>query len=274
MLLICYVGLLLPVLGFVNIYFMLYSFVADHYQYAAMIVPCAAVCRPGDDVFSAVGPPLDWLRARRGIAGRVGISYLAAKCDLCRPGDVVRATIKENPDCWLAYDNLGFALVLRGKGEEAMPLFQKALELRPDYPEAHYHLGIGWPSAASSTRRSLNIERRSSSTRSTSRPIKISAWRWPAAATPIEATAEFKKALAIEPAYAEAHYNLGRVLAGRGEVDAAIAEYQKAIELRPDYVDALNNLGVASPAQPIRRGHRSISAGAHRSIPTTPPRGI
>ena len=40
-----------------------------------------------------------------------------------------RATIKENPDCWLAYDNLGFALVLRGKGEEAMPLFQKAARI-------------------------------------------------------------------------------------------------------------------------------------------------
>ena len=43
MFLVCYVALLLPALGFVSIFFMEYSLVADHWQYAAMIVPCAAL---------------------------------------------------------------------------------------------------------------------------------------------------------------------------------------------------------------------------------------
>ena len=40
---VCYVALLLPALGLVNVAFMEFSLVADHWQYAAMIVPCAAL---------------------------------------------------------------------------------------------------------------------------------------------------------------------------------------------------------------------------------------
>ena len=43
MLIVCYTALLLPALGFTNIYFMRYSLVSDHWHYAAAIVPC----RPG-----------------------------------------------------------------------------------------------------------------------------------------------------------------------------------------------------------------------------------
>ncbi len=53
----------------------------------------------------------------------------------------------------------------------------------------------------------------------------------------------YQKALEIKPDYAQAHYNLGIVLAGRGQSDEAIAHYQKALEIKPDFVEAYYNLG-------------------------------
>jgi protein O-mannosyl-transferase len=60
-----------------------------------------------------------------------------------------------------------------------------------------------------------------------------------------EAIAHYRKALAIKPAYADAHNNLGVALAGRGPVEEAIAHYQEALESKPDFADAHNNLGIA-----------------------------
>ena len=48
-----------------------------------------------------------------------------------------------------------------------------------------------------------------------------------------------------QSADATAHLNLGNVLYGKGQLDAAIAEYRKAIELKPDFMMAHNNLGAA-----------------------------
>ncbi len=60
-----------------------------------------------------------------------------------------------------------------------------------------------------------------------------------------EAIAEAQRALEAWPGYAEAHYNLGNALAGRGQVDAAIAHYQKVLEIKPNNAETLNNLGYA-----------------------------
>ena len=59
-----------------------------------------------------------------------------------------------------------------------------------------------------------------------------------------EAIAECKKAIAINPNYAEAHTNLGLVYYNKGMFDEEIAEYKKAIAINPNYAKAHNNLAV------------------------------
>jgi hypothetical protein len=64
-----------------------------------------------------------------------------------------------------------------------------------------------------------------------------------------EAVASYRRALAIEPDYPLAHYNLGNALTGLGALDEAIASYHKALAIKPDYADVHCNLGAAFWAQ-------------------------
>jgi tetratricopeptide (TPR) repeat protein len=55
----------------------------------------------------------------------------------------------------------------------------------------------------------------------------------------------YKAALKIKRDYVVAHYNLGNVLAKKGNIDEAIVHYQEAVRIKPDYAKAHNNLGTA-----------------------------
>jgi tetratricopeptide (TPR) repeat protein len=58
-----------------------------------------------------------------------------------------------------------------------------------------------------------------------------------------EAEANYRKAIAIKPEYAEAHSNLGNTLKELGRLEEAEASYSKAIAIMPDLAEAHSNLG-------------------------------
>lgn len=55
----------------------------------------------------------------------------------------------------------------------------------------------------------------------------------------------YRKALARDPRFADAHVNLGRMLHEAGEVHAALVHYRAALEARPQDATAAFNVGVA-----------------------------
>jgi tetratricopeptide (TPR) repeat protein len=57
------------------------------------------------------------------------------------------------------------------------------------------------------------------------------------------ALAAFNQALSDDPEFAEAHYNLGRLLWKLGKANEAAAQYKSALAYRPGYPEALNELG-------------------------------
>jgi predicted O-linked N-acetylglucosamine transferase (SPINDLY family) len=60
-----------------------------------------------------------------------------------------------------------------------------------------------------------------------------------------EAVVAYRQALALKPAFAEACNNLGNALKEQGKLDEAVASYRQAVALQPTYAEALNNLGNA-----------------------------
>ena len=122
-----------------------------------------------------------------------------------------RRALELKPDYAEAHNNLGVALKDQGKLDEAVACYRRALELKPDYAEAHNNLGNALKEQG-----------------------KLD-----------EAIACYRRALELKPDYAEAHNNLGIAFKDQGKLDEAVACYRRALELKPDYAEAHNNLGVA-----------------------------
>ena len=59
-----------------------------------------------------------------------------------------------------------------------------------------------------------------------------------------EARARFERAIELEPTNAKARLNLGNVLHGRGEYQAALILYRDAAALDPEFADAHFNLAL------------------------------
>jgi Flp pilus assembly protein TadD len=57
------------------------------------------------------------------------------------------------------------------------------------------------------------------------------------------AVARFEQAISLRPNLAMAYYNLGNVLGDLGRLSEAATRFEQAISFRPDYPEALNNLG-------------------------------
>jgi DNA-binding transcriptional MerR regulator len=87
---------------------------------------------------------------------------------------------------------------------------------------------------------------------------------WYAYADQIEAVdaggaeAAYRRALALDPSFAEAHVDLGRLLHAGGAVSEALEHYERAHELDPTDATTLFNLGVAY--DDLRRDDEAVSA--------------
>ncbi len=115
------------------------------------------------------------------------------------------------PDFEEAHYNLGIVLEKQGRIDEAIEHFLEALRIRPGYVEVQNNLGVA-------------LEKQG----------RID-----------EAIRHFLEAVRIKPDFEEAQNNLGISLGKQGRIDEAIEHFLEAVRIRPDYAEAHNNLGIA-----------------------------
>ena len=152
-------------------------------------------------------------------------------------------TLACTSDNFIAYNNLGNALLKMGRADEAMVHYQKALEIKPGFAEAHNNLGnvmlkMGRvDEAIAHCQRALQINPDFAGAHNNLGNALLQKGRVD------EAFAQYQLALQINPESVEAHINLGSALLKKGDVDEAIAQYQQALEINPESAEAHNNLG-------------------------------
>lgn len=221
-----FLGTLVPALGFIDVYPMRFSFVADHFQYLASIGPITLMsalatwvltkktrqhrpAQPGQPMNSFLPVVrLSLMAAALGMLGTLTWNQGKAYNDL---ETLWRNTLAKNPSAWMAHNNLGFELYAQGRVAEALEHFTAAIRLKPGLADAHYNVGVV---LAEEGRLDKAIE-------------------------------HYTEALRIEPKYARAHVNLGLALDRQGKFDKAVAHYTEALRIRPRFSKAQLKLGAA-----------------------------
>lgn len=235
-LLAIYVGTLFPVLGFLNVYPFVFSYVADHFQYFAA---AAAFCGLAAWWTARANR---WFASRNRLGTAIPAAVLITLAVLTQrqartyasAETLYRTTLARNPDSWMAHNNLGVILGREPAAhDEAVSHIRAAVRLRPSGPDLRFNLGNALAK----------------------RPE-----------TAAEAEQEFREALRLAPGFADAHNNLGKLLVSLRRPDEAVNEFRAAASSKPDFAEAHANLALALSVDPTRAGEALAEFGAALSL--------
>jgi tetratricopeptide (TPR) repeat protein len=211
-----------PALGFVNIFLMLFSWVADHFQYLAsigiitltMTLAASAVARLSPRRYST--PILRVMSAL--LLVWLGVAVSSQARIYRTPETLWRDTLAKNPSAWMAHDNLGVLLFDEGEFAEAGDHFREAVRLRPTYVPGIFNLG--------------NVA------------LKLGRLD--------EARDLYERVVRLQPDLVAAHTYLGHVYFRQHEYEMAISQYQLALALNPNDPDPRRFLAAAQRAADVQ----------------------
>jgi tetratricopeptide (TPR) repeat protein len=157
--------------------------------------------------------------------------------------------VAKSPNKARPRNNLGIFLKKKGRLDEARMQFEKALQLKQDYPSAHINMGATLvrqkklEAALEHFAEAARIRKKFPEAHYSMGTVLVLLGRND------EAQDHYEKALAINPDYADAHLKLADILDQKGRQQEAIAHYKEALRVNPQYLQAHNNLGVTLASQ-------------------------
>ena len=219
-----YVGMLLPVIGLVQVGEQGH---ADRYTYLPHIGLFVLAVWLVADVTTA-----SQRRSRVAVPAAVIIVVLALawasfiQASYWRNSETLwthALAVTSNND--VAHNNLGYLCVHRGELDKAISHFETALRIRSSKLDPHYSAGSAFVQVNLADAMSRKGQ-------------------------PDEAIVHYDEAIRSQPNYADAYYNRGNSLFAEGRINEAMADWEKTLQIRPDDADAHTCLGNAL----LRRG--------------------
>ena len=258
---------LFPVLGFFNVYFFRYSYVADHFQHLASIGPMM-LAGAGQAVVGERLALREWAAGARLAVGGLLLVGLGAQTwrqsrTYADTTTLWRATLAANPQCWLAYNWLGVERLDRGRIPEAKEYFERADRIKPGDHAVLTNLGNAYlksdrvAEAIPYFERALRVQ-----------PDLAAAHNGLANALAAgqrlaEAIAEYREAVRLDPSLWQSHYNLARALFQNGRSADALPHFEAAVRLKPDGPDPRDAEYRANLANALFLNGRTAEAIGH-----------
>jgi protein O-mannosyl-transferase len=235
---------LAPALGFVNVYPMRFSFVADHFQYLASIGPIALLAGAAA-THVARGRPALRIALASALLAVLGTLTWGQLPAYANQESLWLDTLSRNPACWMARNNLGMQRLQAGRVDEAIADFQAALVLHPRHEKAHSNLGTAELQRGNVGQAIAHYEAALALQPRYPEALNNLAIALGRAGRTGEAIARLREAINQAPRYAEARYNLALALLVDGQLEASIEQSEQVLALEPGHAHAHHNLANA-----------------------------
>jgi len=244
-----YLVMLLPVIGLIQVGSQAH---ADRYTYLPQIGLYVLLAWGTTD---ALASRFTTGRVRRGLERRIlAVTASVALIALAWCAHVEASYWRNGESLWgralavtsgnfMAHDGLGDYLANRGRLDEAIDQFQKALNIAPGYPELETNLILALTKKGRTDEAIPHLQTLLKQDPNNAQAHYNLGNALQKKGDSQGAIAAYEKALSIQARYPAAHYYLGIALDQNGQIDEAIAHYQEAVKEQPNYPQAYCLLG-------------------------------